>query len=171
MASKRSQRSDLPSDLKFMAQTTHKICLFRLFWTFFIFEGRKNKEEFVSIRVVGFAEAKKGLFKHAAAFYTHRSTTSGCGLWMRNSNKTRESAALLLRRGAAAAVAHLITQSRHDTPPPNTRAAWHWPAGPLAVAVAACACKAASRASLSEEEERERERRRAKHSLAFFLED
>ena len=60
MASKQPWRSDLTSDLKFMAQTTYATMFV---WTVLAFFGQiikkeRKKEEFVSTRVVGFAATK-----------------------------------------------------------------------------------------------------------------
>ena len=64
MASKQPWRSDLTSDLKFMAQTTYAsmfvwtdLAVLKLFLHLFgkKEERRKKKEEFVSTRPVGFA--------------------------------------------------------------------------------------------------------------------
>ena len=45
MASKQPQRSDLTSDLKFMAQITYATMFFGLFWPSFGPNGGKKKEE------------------------------------------------------------------------------------------------------------------------------
>ena len=63
MASKQPRRSDLTSDLKFMAQTTYATMLFGLFWPLLDHFDRKKKERkkknpLTSTRPVGFAAGK-----------------------------------------------------------------------------------------------------------------
>ena len=57
MAFKQPRRSNLKSDLKFVAQTTYATMLV---WTVLAFFGQiiKKKDEFVSARPVGFAAGK-----------------------------------------------------------------------------------------------------------------
>ena len=64
MASKQPRRSDLTSDLKFIAQTTYATMFVRTdlpvlkLFSIFLEERKKEEEEFVSTRVVGFAATK-----------------------------------------------------------------------------------------------------------------
>ena len=59
MASKQPWRSDLPSDFKFMSQTTYAIMFVRTVLVLFLTLTERKKEENLSIRVVGFAATKK----------------------------------------------------------------------------------------------------------------
>ena len=64
MASKQPRRSDLTSDLKFMAQTTYATMLFGLFWPLLDHFDRRKKEERKKdnsplLDLLGFAAGKK----------------------------------------------------------------------------------------------------------------
>ena len=64
MASKQPRRSDLTSDLKFMAQTTYATMFVWTVWPSFgqMIKKERKKEEFVSPRPVCFPAGKKRPF-------------------------------------------------------------------------------------------------------------